>query len=1072
MSAPLGLSGTVLFDPLDIQIVAGAGINDAELADGSIFAADGVGIFTIGADALVGITGNIRLEATRDIILDTSLTLPGTPGSTINFSAGRTINGEGQSITAAGRNLELTAESIAIANLDTSVDPASTASGGNITLRATNGTVTTGALKSDSSSPTLGAKGGDVRIESSGAIAIDGNIQTGEDAQSGNITLKSTGGDITVTGFASASGNLQPGSIQIEAAGKVTAESVLSIDNRPDNPANPTIISVKGREIEINDILGNRNTRVQGLPEASGLVSLQAEGAIKTGNINNQGYPIQITSTTGSATTGDLDTSGPNGGNVAINAPGGITTGVINSSGDPFNGGNVTLETRKGVRVESINTQSSQGLGGDVNVNIINAQGGENGSGGNVNVGTDQFFQATGTFTDQNEVLASISTAGGQGGGNIRIEQGNSEPFGVGDLSQRNGTAGAITTGEDTLAPVQIIRAPYINGKIQILKPVPQVPTPTPPDPPNPPRTPRTPNPDVPSCFPSCGLENNLNNLNTELPKLLYEDVETQFTQEFEDYLGVGQGRTRIKNLSETREELKKIRQKTGVRTALVYIVFRKPGVLQQLIDLQLLPAEIRKQLRQDKDKIDDYELHILVVTEDGIITQKRVMQEVTVQGKQEKIPVTHQDIKAAANDLVQYIGVTAVVDSRYIRAAEDLYTWLIKPIEPELQQAELQNKQIHHISFLAARSLRSIPFGALQNPAQRIKDEIYPCRRNESGEKGKCGERGEYLIEKYSTGLMPSFSLVDASYRGNLASSPMLAMGFSKDFPEGINSLNFVPMELEILEQKLWGTEGVNVYSRLDEQAELCMLAPDYRMRLVHGEGNSDPSQSSEKCPANPPTAQTRQKELAARPASNHPASKQGEDIRIIHLTTHGEFKQKNNSYLQFGAKKVTLSDISKLRLSDPPPQPIELLTLSACKTALGDPEAELGLAGMAVQSRVKSVMANLWKVSYRSGFVLSIAFYDQLKHGREHGQPYTKARALREAQLAMMQGKIKVNEVDEYAKLYTLVLPSMKNINLFHEPDPLRYHQFDPPRPDEDPSKFEHPGFWAGMTIVGNPW
>ncbi|NEO87831.1 MAG: CHAT domain-containing protein [Spirulina sp. SIO3F2] len=42
-----------------------------------------------------------------------------------------------------------------------------------------------------------------------------------------------------------------------------------------------------------------------------------------------------------------------------------------------------------------------------------------------------------------------------------------------------------------------------------------------------------------------------------------------------------------------------------------------------------------------------------------------------------------------------------------------------------------------------------------------------------------------------------------------------------------------------------------------------------------------------------------------------------------------------------------------------------VELLVLSACETALGDAQAKLGFAGLAVQTGAKSALASLWQVS-----------------------------------------------------------------------------------------------------------
>ena len=44
-----------------------------------------------------------------------------------------------------------------------------------------------------------------------------------------------------------------------------------------------------------------------------------------------------------------------------------------------------------------------------------------------------------------------------------------------------------------------------------------------------------------------------------------------------------------------------------------------------------------------------------------------------------------------------------------------------------------------------------------------------------------------------------------------------------------------------------------------------------------------------------------------------------------------------------------------------------VELLVLSACRTAVGDEDVKLGFAGLAVQAGAKSALASLWYVSDR---------------------------------------------------------------------------------------------------------
>ena len=76
-----------------------------------------------------------------------------------------------------------------------------------------------------------------------------------------------------------------------------------------------------------------------------------------------------------------------------------------------------------------------------------------------------------------------------------------------------------------------------------------------------------------------------------------------------------------------------------------------------------------------------------------------------------------------------------------------------------------------------------------------------------------------------------------------------------------------------------------------------------------------------------------------------------------------------------------------------------MELLTLSACKTAAGDDRAALGLAGIAVKAGAKGTMATLWEIDHKATSELVVEFYRQLKTGAP------KLQALRNAQVKLMQ-------------------------------------------------------------------
>jgi CHAT domain-containing protein len=170
-----------------------------------------------------------------------------------------------------------------------------------------------------------------------------------------------------------------------------------------------------------------------------------------------------------------------------------------------------------------------------------------------------------------------------------------------------------------------------------------------------------------------------------------------------------------------------------------------------------------------------------------------------------------------------------------------------------------------------------------------------------------------------------------------------------------------------------------------------------------------------------------------------------QQENFKIIHLATHAEFKSgdPSNSYIQFWDRQLSLDEITRLQLDLPM---VELLVLSACQTALGDHEAELGFAGLAVKSGVKTAIASLWYVSDEATLGLMSELYHNLPSAP------IKADALRQAQLAMLRGDVRI-EGDR-------LIHSHGEINL-------------PPEiSDVGEASLIHPYYWSGFTAIGSPW
>ncbi len=143
-------------------------------------------------------------------------------------------------------------------------------------------------------------------------------------------------------------------------------------------------------------------------------------------------------------------------------------------------------------------------------------------------------------------------------------------------------------------------------------------------------------------------------------------------------------------------------------------------------------------------------------------------------------------------------------------------------------------------------------------------------------------------------------------------------------------------------------------------------------------------------------------------------------EAFGIVHIASHGEFSGRSEeSFVLTFDDRISMAQLSRLAgLSDYREQSLELLTLSACQTAVGDDRAALGLAGLAVQSGARSALATLWFISDEASSELVTHFYREL---RKPG--VSRAEALRRAQVRFI----------------------------------------------EDPS-FRHPGYWAPFLLIGS--
>jgi len=130
-----------------------------------------------------------------------------------------------------------------------------------------------------------------------------------------------------------------------------------------------------------------------------------------------------------------------------------------------------------------------------------------------------------------------------------------------------------------------------------------------------------------------------------------------------------------------------------------------------------------------------------------------------------------------------------------------------------------------------------------------------------------------------------------------------------------------------------------------------------------------------------------------------------------VVHFATHGHFaKNPNNTFLLTYDAKKDPNDLLRMNclealigMTELRKKPVELLTFSACQTALGDKRAALGLAGVALKSGARSALATLWSVNDTATMTLVKYFYEAL------GNNLTKAQALQQAQQKLLLEHLK---------------------------------------------------------------
>lgn len=253
------------------------------------------------------------------------------------------------------------------------------------------------------------------------------------------------------------------------------------------------------------------------------------------------------------------------------------------------------------------------------------------------------------------------------------------------------------------------------------------------------------------------------------------------------------------------------------------------------------------------------------------------------------------------------------------------------------------------------------------------------------------------YLGERYGLALTPALGLTKLALLPEKAKPQLLAVGASEFV--GLNPLPLVPQELNRVGK---------------DKASLIFLNRSFTPQVLL-EKASDPL------------------------------------IDRVHVATHAEFLPGGPAAarLYSGIGPMSLGQLAQLRQRRGEAQQLDVFSLSACRTALGDADSELGFAGLALQAGSRSAIGSLWYVDDVATSALFVQFYRYLDRG------IPKAEALLYTRRAMASGTMRLVGDQVIGAGGDVLLSGLSTAQQRRIGGGLK-----------------HPFFWAGIALLGTPW
>jgi len=327
---------------------------------------------------------------------------------------------------------------------------------------------------------------------------------------------------------------------------------------------------------------------------------------------------------------------------------------------------------------------------------------------------------------------------------------------------------------------------------------------------------------------------------------------------------------------------------------------------------------------------------------------------------EQSSIQADASEVIEAAEQMGSYLRHAK---GNYRPAARQLYNWLLKANDDRLKA-----KGITTLLYVPDGPLRQVPFAALLNDKQ-------------------------FAVESYAVVTLPGLTLKKIQ-QDKIMDRQALIAGLSK--PDG-PSLDDV---IQHFSPDSFGTRSV-VNDSKSQQTHA--LTPEERSAYIEKLSLPGIEKEVSALQKTIPHTSLENQQFTFKKFKQSLGSG---DFSVIHVASHGHFgKDAEDSFIMTYDQNIRLlgEDSFQSLLNDEniKKSGIDLLTLSACKTAEGDDRALLGFSGIAIMTNALSALGTLWPIDDQAAAKFMGVFYGSIS------QASTKAQSLREAQLALLHDK-----------------------------------------------------------------